>query len=313
MFLKNNLKIGKRINNCPACEKDNLIHRPAALSPFFEKIVFSKIRGYLINFSECPFCKYSFFNFKLSDRKLSNLYQDYRQEKYFQLRNKYEPWYSRRIHNDLHTGYKSAVKFKREFFIKKINELNIKNDFKNILDFGGYQGEMIKNISPGFNAKNRYLYDLVEVEPLKNITKIEQGQISNLNYDLIVNSQVLEHITNPNYFLQKLHNLGNKKTIYCFDVPYEINITNKYYLPNFLLNYFFQNIKRTSYIFRFFHFINALLKTLFKRRSLVCTEHLNFFSLSSLELMLKKNNFKILSINDVKEDSTIVAIVLKNE
>ena len=105
-----------------------------------------------------------------------------------------------------------------ESFIKKKN-INIKQ----VLEIGPGKGYFYKN----FTKNNKVTYSVLETD--LNLQKVYQEkkikvykqyeQISENQYDLIIFSHVLEHISNPNNFLKKINKYLKKGGVIFLEVP----------------------------------------------------------------------------------------------
>ena len=152
-----------------------------------------------------------------------------------------------------------------KFIISK-SKLNI-DEPKNFIDIGAGNGRTLHQL------KNLTRWNSIGIEPDKTKCKIlkfldlkyindtfqnVEKKLENNNYDLIVMSQVLEHIANPGELLDKIYNKLNKNGYLWIDVP----LCNKNY---------------------------------FKSRMIDDVGHLYFFDEESLSKIIKKYKFDIIS------------------
>lgn len=259
----------KQANECPCCGEVNFKKTSAILMPFLSKRIF----GYdyvcideswnLYNFEntkaitlchslQCNNCEFLFCDLRFDDEEMSNLYNDYRGESYVQLRDFYEPGY--RIKNEIINqgiNYKSKI----ESFLSNFGDYSI------ILDWGGDDGIN----TPVFSAKDLYIYDISNKEVLPNFTLLQKQDLKNYSYDLIVCSNVLEHVSYPRELLQDIRNYMSKDTVLYIEIPCEKLIMKK-------------EIIDKNEIKRHWH------------------EHINFYSENSIKELLKACNLNILEI-----------------
>ena len=94
------------------------------------------------NTSQCPRCGFAFHGRGLSQEEIQSYYKSYRDENYFLGRNASEPFYTRRVHNELERQMGSE-----ERRVALANYLNQKGvsvfqgpEDKSILDFAGGTG-----------------------------------------------------------------------------------------------------------------------------------------------------------------------------
>jgi SAM-dependent methyltransferase len=211
---------------CPCCESEELKKSSAILMPFMTKMIFdydlfdideswnlygvpnSKI--YMPCKSvQCQNCGFLFSDFRFDDNELKNLYENYRETKYNDIRDFYEP------------GYKDKQKILDE-------PIGYKKDIEKFLDFIKYQplildwgGDDGKN-TPFLETANKiHIYELTDKELLNNCEKIELEEIPNYNYDLIVCSNVLEHVSYPKELVKDITECMKEDTILYIEVPYE--------------------------------------------------------------------------------------------
>ncbi|MGB8478073.1 MAG: methyltransferase domain-containing protein [Acidobacteriaceae bacterium] len=93
------------------------------------------------------------------------------------------------------------------------------HQIRTILDFGGNRGELIEDLIPN---TERYVYDISDLETLPGIghlKKIEDCQEH--PWDLIVCSNVLEHVRDPRKVLEEMGKIASAKTLIFVEVPQE--------------------------------------------------------------------------------------------
>ncbi len=221
---KENVRIAK---NCPCCGGANLRASPAILMPFIAHRVFgwepveidegwglNTIKNghaySLCNSLCCADCNFLFLDIRFSDEELSALYNGYRDEQYTQLRDYYEPGY-----RDRNLGLLSGAEYinQVESFLAPHLALPVK-----MLDWGGDTG---KN-SP-FKTKNNcwHIYDISNQPTVHGATAVDKEIMSSSSYDLIVCSNVLEHVPYPANMIDDIKKYMNKETLLYIEVPYE--------------------------------------------------------------------------------------------
>lgn len=192
---------------------------------------------------------------------MRSLYCDYRGDTYTNLRDSYEPGYSRQ-----NTALSQGNDYMRlvEDFLSEF----IRGRDATILDWGGDTG-----LNTPFHsiAKAVHIYDpsnkAVQITNAVNIYKSD-GFLVNYDYDLAVLSNVLEHIPFPSETLNDVTRHISRQCVLYVEVPYETIQTEALTKPPFTL----RNKK--------FHW----------------HEHINLFSLSSLSILLQQNGLEILRI-----------------
>jgi len=167
--------------------------------------------------------------------------------------------------NDLDYNSKEYKYYFKHFrpFIDLIRKYKIKGKS---LDIGCGGGHLLKLLSENnFKAEGIEITDKL-VKALNKKYKVYLAELGDKKlkqkYDLLTASQVIEHISDPNKFVQEMNKLLKKKGYVIISTPY--------------LNGLVPKILRTKWY------------------GLGYGQHLNFFSPKNLEILFKKNGFEIL-------------------
>ena len=288
----NNLTKDRIAQFCVCCGSSKLKNSPAVLMPFVAERVFnwkqikidkswglktiSKGQTYSIcNTLMCSKCNFLFLDIRFSEKELSNLYTGYRNSRYTKLREKYEKNYRKR-NTELTKGIKYLDKV--EEFIEKNLRLPV-----SILDWGGDTG---KNTPFKNNNKKIHIYDLGNPKTVKGVERVTKSDLKNKKYDLIICSNVLEHVSYPSETLFDIKRNMNSRSLLYIEIPYEklmIQINNK----------------EKSYLDKkHWH------------------EHVNFFSKKSILNLLKKCKLKVLDFKklDVPEGNfSLMQIICRKD
>lgn len=210
--------------NCPCCYSEKLDTSPAVLMPFVAERVFGwksfeipdslktikKATAYSIcNSMICLNCYHLFLDMRFNEKEMDNLYKDYRDEEYTELRDSYEPGYKYK-NESLGKGYNYTSKVE-SFISKHLSE----NPY--ILDYGG---------GSGINTPFKSLSKKIELFDISNKYLAPKRS----RYDLIVCANVLEHVPFPIETLKKIALFMDDKSILYIELPYEILIKNNVYL-----------------------------------------------------------------------------------
>jgi len=159
----------------------------------------------------CTNCQFLFLDIRFSDSELEKLYENYRDEKYANLRDFYEPGYLLR-----NESLKKGIKYidQIEDLLKPFLHFPI-----SILDWGGDTGE---NTPFKKNIKNTLdIFDISNKTNLKYGTAVNKKTAQSKNYDLIVCSNVLEHVSYPSLILDDIYRSMNMNSILYIEVPFE--------------------------------------------------------------------------------------------
>jgi len=211
---------------CPCCESEELKKSSAILMPFMTKMIFdydllevneswnlygvpNGVMYMPCKSVQCQNCGFLFSDFRFDDNEMKNLYENYRESKYIEVRDFYEPGYKDKQKNlDVAIGYKKEIE----------NFLSFIKDQPLVLDWGGDDG---KNTPFLDTASKIYIYEWTDKTLLPNCEKIKTTEIKNYNYDLVVCSNVLEHVSCPKSFLEEIVDCMDEETILYIEVPCE--------------------------------------------------------------------------------------------
>jgi hypothetical protein len=160
-----------------------------------------------------------FFNPRLEASEENALYTGYRGPEYQQMRYSFEPWYTEKFNAGLSTpeSWQHRKKLLSDLFQNRLKLGG--RSFVNVLDFGGDRGDLIASLVP---ASRKFVYeisgvDLVEgVEPLRSLEECRQH-----HFDLIITSNVLEHVGSPCNLIEQIASLSGPDTLVFNEVPYE--------------------------------------------------------------------------------------------
>jgi len=262
--------------NCVCCECRDLKKSPAILMPFIAHRVWGwvpveitenwglltikKGMAYSIcNSLQCNNCGLIFLDIRFNEHECNALYDGYRGKEYTELREKYEPGYKER--NDL---LDSGITYLPEIeqFLLPYVKFPV-----NMLDWGGDTGK-----NTPFKNKNHifHIYDVSNKQVILGAVNVDKTTVLNTKYDLIVCSNVLEHVPYPIELLVEIKHSMQKDTLLYVEVPFEEIMRNSDSENNLLTKK------------RHWH------------------EHINFFSENSLNILLEKCELKIVELKQLK-------------
>ena len=187
-----------KIVPCPCCDSLDQTSIPAYMSQFVMWRTSgvkpeSNPKNLLI---QCNQCNYYFSDTRFTDEELARLYAGYRGEQYNQMRIECEPNYQAVMYSDVYIG-------QRKEFIDRLIGRYVDN-VESVLDYGGDDGKYIPAM---FNRADRYVYDLSGADTLPGIKKYDLAQKQ--KFDLVMNCQVLEHVSDINQLMDSLKALAN--------------------------------------------------------------------------------------------------------
>jgi 2-polyprenyl-3-methyl-5-hydroxy-6-metoxy-1,4-benzoquinol methylase len=151
---------------------------------------------------------------RFDDEELGRLYHNYRDKNYSKLRNRYEPGYNsiNKIQN-LPINYIKKV----ENFLTPFLKFPIK-----VLDFGGDDGHN----TPFNNSQNIiHVYDISNKAVKRGVKNVNKKNMLK-KYDLIILSQVIEHVSYPKVIIEEVKSILDKNSIFYIELPLEKLLQN---------------------------------------------------------------------------------------
>jgi hypothetical protein len=171
----------------------------------------SKGHAYSIcNSVTCVDCGMLFLDIRFSDAEMSALYTAYRGPEYTALREIYEPGYTER-NEGLNAGvdYLGYV----EEFLSSYVPLPVR-----LLDWGGDTG---RNTPFHGSSSALFIYDISDKPVMEGAVRVDRQTALSASYDLIVCSNVLEHVPYPADLIMDMRQAMGKETILYIEVPHE--------------------------------------------------------------------------------------------
>lgn len=215
----------------------------------------------LCNSVQCMECGFLFLDIRFSDEEMEALYHGYRDEEYTALREKYEPGYrARNLVLASSVPYLSEI----ERFLTPFVSTS-----PHILDWGGDTGQNTPFRTRGAQVD---ILDISRKDVLPGVTKVDRVSARETVYDLVVYSNILEHIPYPEDMLRDIAAIMREKTVLYIETPNEDLVRSN---PGAL------NLHARK---KHWH------------------EHVNFFTRRSLETLIERCNLRIVAL-DVFEGS----------
>ena len=218
------MRLAKR---CVACDGDRLEHAPAVLMPFVADRIFGwrpteispewGLRDIpagnacsICKTMMCEDCGMLFLDMRFDDEEMAALYADYRGEAYTTARDRFEPGYAAR----------NAIMLEGSAYIDQIEAIlePYLGARPRVLDWGGDTGV---NTPFRSRAMQHDVYDISNRPMVKGARAIDLDAVKTNVYDLIVFSNVLEHVPYPRESLREIANAMRPETILYVEVPHE--------------------------------------------------------------------------------------------
>lgn len=221
------MKIAK---SCVCCGGERLQRSPAILMPFLASRIFGwesveitpewKMRDLplgraqaVCNTLGCEDCGLLFLDMRFDDEELGALYADYRGPAYTARRERLEPGYGER--NRRLTGGSEYIPAIEAILAPYLGNA------PRILDWGGDTG---LNTPFRSRAAIHHVYDISEKSPIPGAQRVGRDEIRSGAYDLVVSSNVLEHVPLPSEHLREIASALDPETVLYLEVPHEDDI-----------------------------------------------------------------------------------------
>jgi SAM-dependent methyltransferase len=213
-------------DECVCCGGRDLSKCPAVLMPFVAARVFGwepveiteawHLRDIKLgmaysvcNTLKCNACGLIFLDIRFDDAEMSALYRGYRDE-YTDLRTRFEPDYGMR-NQGLVAGYDYIPHVER-FLRERIGRVG------SVLDWGGDTG---LNTPFRREVAVHHVFDISEKPAIEGAERVDAAEAMANEYDLVVVSQVLEHVAYPKSVVSEVAQTLAPNTALWVEVPNE--------------------------------------------------------------------------------------------
>jgi hypothetical protein len=206
------------VDRCVVCGGALGSSRRGVVTPFVAQRIWQR-SAFPIELASCTDCGFAFFNPRLEPGEEALLYRGYRGEEYQKSRQSFEPWYSEQLNASI--GAPGAWRH-RIGLLQQLFHQRLKLDgrtFGNVLDFGGDHGELIAELVP---ASRRFVYEISGVPPVAGVESLHSlEECRRYRFDLIVTSNVLEHVGAPRELVGQIASIATPGTLVFNEVPLE--------------------------------------------------------------------------------------------
>jgi hypothetical protein len=213
--------------HCICCGSPDLRRSPAILMPFVAARAFGwtpvevtadwGLRDIkpgmaypLCNSLQCRVCGLLFLDIRFDDAEMARLYADYRGPAYVAQREALEPGYAAR----------NALLLAGSGYIPKVEALlsPYLPSRPAVLDWGGDTGV---NTPFSATARTLHVYDISERPVIAGAARVDRPATGDNPYDLVVFSNVLEHVPRPRAALAEIAACMVSETVLYLEVPCE--------------------------------------------------------------------------------------------
>jgi len=293
---KNFMKM--RDSDCPACSESSPTSTSIAIvSPWVAELTQTSTVDTL-KYLICSSCGTGWFATWYTENMLDALYKSYRGEKYFKVRNSWEPSYTAGLNSGLNHGEK-WLDGRRKQIEKSIVDAGFDpSAMQSVLDFGGGHG----GVMPRF--PKRYLLEANEsVQPEEGVTQIRSwDSAKSLNLDLVMCCGVLEHLNDPSELVKTILELNSN--VYLFEVPTGTPLHRKGFARfSWCLRIVASQKLAWSLIQKIERRIKPKWRIFFPLR---CSEHLQFFTPLGLESLLTRCGLEVIELSETSPNESLI-------
>ena len=199
--------------NCVICDGKISQLKRALVAPFLATRIWNRA-PFCVDLVQCESCRFMFYNPRLDDDDLRRLYSNYRSEEYQKMRHASEPWYTPKFNTDLASPHHYETRRAKVGPILRQHVGNRK--ISRILDYGGDRGDLVVGL---FEGAQTLVYDISGIKAAKGVTATNDP--SECKADLIVNSNVLEHVGFPRIHVSEILEAAPEGGLVFLEVPCE--------------------------------------------------------------------------------------------
>jgi len=256
------------VSTCVICEQPIRRLKKALVAPFVAARIWNK-PPFCVDLVVCDACGFMFYNPRLEEEELQREYAGWRSDDYFKMRNSFEPWYTTRFNEDL--GSAESYKNRRALLGASIRKHVGQRKIGRILDYGGDHGDLIAGL---FDGAELFVYDISGATPLPGVTPTKEP--ASCKADLIVNSNVMEHVGFPRVLVNQILEAAPKGGLVLVEVPCEFALGFSR-IARRVAQIGIMSVKRPS-----------LAPKLFRPAALyMMHEHINYFTENSLTTLMR--------------------------
>jgi hypothetical protein len=202
------------VSKCVICDGPIKQLKRALVAPFVAKRTWNRA-PFCVNLVQCGTCGFMFYNPRLDDADLRNLYSNYRSEEYQQTRFASEPWYTPSFNEDLASA--SSYEFRRNKLAPILRQHIGRRKINRILDYGGDRGDLVVGL---FDGAEPFVYDISGIPPAPGVTVTADPRAC--KPDLIINSNVLEHVGFPRLLVNEILQAAPEGGLVFLEAPCEL-------------------------------------------------------------------------------------------
>ena len=201
------------VSQCVICDGQIRRLKRALVAPFLAKRMWDRM-PFCVDLVRCDACGFTFYNPRLDDADLRRLYANYRSDEYQSMRHASEPWYTKNFNSDLASA--SSYQDRRARLAPILRQVVGQRTISRILDYGGDRGDLVVGL---FGDAQPFVYDISGISAAPGVTSTINPAACNA--DLIVNSNVLEHVGFPRALVSEIFRASPEGGLVFLEVPCE--------------------------------------------------------------------------------------------
>ena len=280
---------------CPICGGPGTIQAHGRIAPFiFQLRGESKDVPRDTTLCVCDRCDFVYFAHRFDDETLAAIYSDYHNDRYLSIRRRWEPWYSRDVHNAMEPGSEAVAE--RISFVTSIVGLYVQIDtLRNIVDYGGDEGQFFP---PGYSGP-KYVIDVSGKNLVEGVQAASSLDELPDRPHLLTACGVLEHLIDPAATVKAIRAAIADDGFFYAEVPLDRPKVRQWHAGASYRRFLnWVSATRGSWIAA--DFVAGVARnfgrTVPRFGAIKQSEHINYFSTQSLETLLTGGGFRVLSI-----------------
>lgn len=184
------------VSECVICGGEIRTRRRALVAPFLAKRIWGR-KPFDVDLVECQACGFLFYNPRMEPEEEGRLYANYRSAEYLKMRNDAEPWYTPQFNAGL--AAPAFYDMRRALLTRLLHQEIGTRKIARVLDYGGDGGMLVRGLVPGATP---FVYDISGAPVVDGVSGTNDPK--GCEADLIVNSNVLEHVSFPRNLVSEI-------------------------------------------------------------------------------------------------------------
>ena len=201
------------VSTCVICDGEISRTHSATVAPFLATRIWDR-KPFCVDLVKCKSCGFTFYNPRLDAAEEARLYDSYRSPEYQKMRQSSEPWYSARFNEDLASA--ESYEVRRRVLADLLRQHAGRRQISRVLDYGGDRGDLVCGLIDGAAA---FVYDISGIPAAEGVTATTDPAAC--QPDLIVNSNVLEHVGFPRRLMNAMLQAAPSGSLIFVETPSE--------------------------------------------------------------------------------------------